>query len=300
MNAFDSLLEWASERGSGSWTDWTEACRYLATSTGQWVEPTQAARRLSSLGHVEFDWIHNRFACSPATAVLIPRSSGSVVITGARPRGLRERLETIFDETEVNVWLARPIPQITGPETWLVEAEMDEVVTFCSDAGLGFEVDSGRRIAADFCPNASLEGAAEEWPPGPDDRYPRVWFDPDMIDFRPEAGRSGDEGLWHVNARRRDEAYIRRGPSWYHVPVREYGPYLAYPDAIFLNYDTEAQQLTVPNRTPLPPLLARAATLQSGRLPIQRETRHAYVNIDQELASLIGLRLGSRVKVTKK
>ena len=73
---------------------------------------------------------------------------------------------------------------------------MDEVVTFCSDAGLGFEVDSGRRIAADFCPNASLEGAAEEWPPGPDDRYPRVWFDPDMIDFRPEAGRSGDEGLW--------------------------------------------------------------------------------------------------------
>src|ERR1700730_10732581 len=89
VNAFDALLEWASERGSGAWSHWTEACRYLEISTGQRVEPTQAAQLLSSLGHLECDWVHDRFAAAPSTAVLIPRSSGSVVITGARPRGLR-------------------------------------------------------------------------------------------------------------------------------------------------------------------------------------------------------------------
>ena len=126
-----------------------------------------------------------------------------------------------------------------------------------------------------------------------------MWFDPDRIDFRPDAGQLGDQGLWHVNERRRDEAYIRFEQRWYLVPVREYGPYLAYPAAVFLMYDRQAQQLLVPNRTPLPPLLARAATLQSGRLPLGRETHHAYVNIDEHLASLIGTRLRTRIGVAK-
>lgn len=299
MNAFDALLEWASERGSGSWSQWTDACLYLEIKTGEWVDPTLAAQRLSALGHLEFDWVHDRFAVAPSTAVLIPRSSGSVVITGARPRGLRDKLAAIWGETDINMWLRDPIPQSTGPETWLVEAEMDDVAVFCEAAQLEFEVDSGRRLAEDFCPTATLEDAAAEWPPGPDDRYPRVWFDPDRIDFRSDAGQRGDEGLWHVNERRRDEAYILLSQRWYHVPVREYGPYLAYPAAVFLRYDRKAQQLLVPNRTPLPPLLARAATLQSGRLAIRKETHHAYVNIDENLASLIGMRLGTRIGVAK-
>jgi hypothetical protein len=297
MNAFDKLLTWASERGNGSWTDWVDACTYLKVETGEYVEPTQAARRLSALGHIEFNWVQNRFAGSPPTAILIPRSSGSIVVTGARPRGMRERLEQISADGDLNVWLQTPISQQTGPETWMVEAEMEDMVAFCEDVGLGFEVDSGRRIAVDLFPTVTIEDAADRRPSGPDDRYPRSWFDPIKLDFRPTGGQPNDQGLWHVHERRRDEAFIRRDNNWYHVPVREYAPFLAYPESVFLKYNRRTQELVVPNRVPLPPLLARAATLQSGRLPLPGPTHFSYVNIDEELATAISGRLRTRVEV---
>lgn len=297
MNAFDQLLTWASERGTGNWTDWVEACGYLKLETDDYVEPTQAARRLAALGHVEFDWVKNRFAGAPPTGVLIPRSSGSVVVTGARPRGMRERLEQIAADGELNVWLQEPIPQLTGPETWMIEAEMEDIESFCEDAGLGFEFDSGRRIAIDLFPTVTIDEAASERALGPDDRYPRSWFDPVTMDLRPTSGQPNDQGLWHVHERRRDEAFIRRDNSWFHVPVREYGPFLAYPESVFLSYNLTTQELVVPNRVPLPPLLARAATLQSGRLPLPGPTHFSYVNIDKELATAISGRLRTKVEV---
>ena len=62
MNAYDLLLEWASERGQGSWRQWRDACSALAIG-----EPSQAARQLSALGHVEFDWVDSRFSCAIRT-----------------------------------------------------------------------------------------------------------------------------------------------------------------------------------------------------------------------------------------
>lgn len=291
MSAHNSLLGWASERGSGSWVHWINACRHLELTTGKRLDATGAARRLSALGHIEFDWRRNRFAAAPPAAVLIPRSSGCVIITGARHRGMRDELDALIANSDLNVWLRDPIPQPEGPDTWLLEAELDEVQAFCTEARLEFEFDSGRRIAQDLCPQASLDTAAEPWPEGPDDRYPRSWLDPDQLRFQQNAKLPDDSGLWHVSERRRDEAYIRMHGSWHHVPVREYGPFLAYPQSSFLRYREKAYELDVPNLTPLPPLLARAATLQSGRLPLRYGTSHRYLNVDLELAGSIAGRL---------
>src|SRR5204863_5080347 len=63
VNAYDLLLEWASERGEGSWRNWREACASLEIA-----EPSQAALGASALGHVEFEWVDNRLACAPPTA----------------------------------------------------------------------------------------------------------------------------------------------------------------------------------------------------------------------------------------
>jgi hypothetical protein len=289
MNAHDELLEWASEIGSGSWRLWREAAAYLG------LEPNAAARELSALGHVEFDWLDNRFACAPSTAVLTLRSSGCLLLTGSRRRGLRAYLEELWEEGDYDVDVRPPVPQLRGPETWLVEAEMAELERFCADGGFELHIDSGRRLAAAL-PPATLEAIGLE--ERPDDRFPRKWFDPDprFRCFRVGDSSGSDDGLWWVEEHRRDVGFVRRDGRWWRIPTREYGPYVAYPDQSFITYHESLGFLTVDNATPLPPLVARSATLQSGRLP-KREgaSRHTYVNIDHLLVELIETHLDAYV-----
>ena len=83
MNSYNTLLEWASEIGGGSWLSWRDACAHLG------VGASSAARNLAALGHVEFDWIDSRFAVAPKAAVFTLHSSGCLLLTGARRRGMR-------------------------------------------------------------------------------------------------------------------------------------------------------------------------------------------------------------------
>lgn len=291
-NAYDTLLEWASERGQGSWQQWRAACTALAID-----EPSRAARRLSALGHVEFDWVDNRFACAPPTATLTLRASGCLLLTGARPRGLRNELSRLVEEDDtLDVDLRDPIEQDGGPATWLVEAEMDELERFCTLAALELHVHAGRRLL-EALPPASLEAAGE--PGRPSGRFPRSWFQPTPpFWLRPERPDGGEEGLWWVEEYRRKAAFVCRDGAWFRIPVREYGPYLAYPEVAFAAYNEPMALLEVEDRAPLPPLIARALTLQSGRLPKKtRAGKHGYVNVDVELAALVRTKLESGVAV---
>jgi hypothetical protein len=288
VNAYNTLVEWASEVGSGSWRTWRESCHYLG------LEENSAARKLAALGHVEFDWVSDRFAATPPAAVLTLHSSGCLLLTGARRRGARDRLEELYEDEDraYDIDLRTPVAQDRGPSTWLVEAELDELERFCIDAGYALEIDSGRRIAHAL-PQASLELCAEEARPDP--RFSRRWYDPKLRCLRTNVP-AGWDGLWWVKEDRRDVAFIRRRGDWYRIAVREYGPYLAYPDQSFLTYHSGLCSLSVDNQAPLPPLLARAATLQSGRLA-KRDgaSRHTYVNIDDELAELVQEKLDTPI-----
>ena len=291
MNEYDNILEWASEVGSGSWQAWAETSSYLG------LEPSSAARKLSSLGHVEFDWIGNSFCCAKPTAVLTLRSSGCLLLTGARRRGLRESLELAWKDERAayDIFMRPPLDQRGGPATWLVEAEMHELERFCGDCGLELDVDSGRRIA-EALPRATLELVGEM--ERPDGRFDRQWLDPDPARrrWRPESTTGSDDGLWWVREPRRNIAFVRQNGSWYRIPTREYGPYIAYPDHSFITYDTRLGFLSVDHTAPLPPLLARAATLQSGRLARRDGRGHdTYVNIDPGLVELIADRLDAYI-----
>lgn len=290
MNGYDRLLAWASERGSGTWSQWRGACEHLD------LEPNVSARNLSALGHVELDWVDNRFACAPVTAALIQRSSGSAIVTGARPRDLGTRLRQRCGMTACDVWFHPAVPQPAGPETWLLELEVREAEAFCAEAGMLLAIDPGRRILK-RTPAATLETAAE--PDVPMDRFVRQWVDPrtrqrlyDVPDDR--------EGLWYVREQRRNVAYLLRAGRWYRVPVREYGIYLAYPDQVFVRHDQAEWRLLVDVEAPLPPLLARAATLQSGRLPTRHGRWDAYQNISSAVAEDIARCLNARVETNGK
>jgi hypothetical protein len=290
VSSQDILLEWASEVGAGSWSKWRAACETLG------LNPTAAARNLSALGHIEFDWTADRFACAPTSAVLIPRSSGCIIITGARPRGLREQLEALCSDPDqsFDADLREPVAQNNGPDTWMIEIEMDEMEAFSEAADMNFEIDAGRQVL-EAIPLASLESAAE--PDVPDSRFPRTHLAPHDLSFKPNAD-PGTEGLWWVEEHRRSIAFLRQEGQWFRVPTREYGPFLAYPDQPFMSYDLrpQLQTLRVNNRAPLPPLIARAAALQSGRLPIaDGRHHHTYFNIDRAFAERVSTCLGAYI-----
>ena len=285
MTAADVLLEWVSEVGTGKWGSWRVVCQDLG------LEPTGAARAFSDLGHVEFDWVNDEFAAVPPTAVLLPRSSGSVLITGARPRHFRERLEALACDGPFDVYCHPEVAQPGGPATWLCEGALDDFEPFCERLGITFQVQSGRHLAA-LVPVATMANAALR--ERPSERLPREWFDPGRRQFTTRAPDAQD-GWWRVPEARRHAFFVRQGDEWFRVPVREYAPYLAYPQEVFLHYSAQDMVLEVDSGTALPPLLARAVTLQSGRLP-QWDRRLRYVNVDQELVALVASRLTASVE----
>lgn len=291
IDRFDTLLEWASELCEGSWAQWRDACHELA------VEPTLAMQDLAALGHVEVDWSADRFSCPPPTAAFLHRSSGSVLLTGARPRGLLEQLKAVASQHEaLDFFVHDAVFQPRGPKTVLIEIELDDIDELCNALGLEYVFDPANRLA-ERLGVATLErvGHREDWPPR--DEIPRRLFDPRSLRFYPVSGDTS--GLWWYDGYRRAEAWIRDDAQWWQVPTREYAPYLAYPEVIFLSYSREHRRLSVPELVPLPPLQARAATLASGRLPRRASaadgTMMLYENISPALAEHISTSLGTRL-----
>jgi hypothetical protein len=290
-SSYDVLLEWASELAEGSWAQWCDACAELD------VEPTVAMLNLAALGHAEVDWSSNHFSCPPPTAALLHHSSGCVLLTGARPRGLLERLAEMEVQLEdLDFVIHQPCPQRRGPQTVLIEVELDDAEELCDMAELTWVFDSANRIAQ-MLPEATLEALAsrEDWPPRDD--VPRRRFDLESMTYRPDRGECSERGLWSYDGYRRAEAWLFDGEHWWHLPTREYAPYLAHPEVTFLRYRHAARQLLVPVTVPLPPLQARAATLASGRLPLRASVAEpaswAYVNVSPELACRIAASLAT-------
>jgi hypothetical protein len=110
-----------------------------------------------------------------------------------------------------------------------------------------------------------------------------------------------ETGLWWYDGYRRAEAWIARSDGWWHVPIREYAPYLAFGDRALLRYDNAHGRLVVFQRAPLPPLHARVATLASGRLPRPAGTAGppswSYENIDPQLAHQLAHSLASSLEI---
>ena len=294
LAAPDLLLEWASEMSAGSWAQWCDACREMG------VEPTTLMRDLAALGHVEINWSSNRFSCPSPTAAFLRRSSGCLFLTGARPRGLLERLAQLeVDRDDLGFFVHEPYSQQRGPQSVVIEVDLEDAPALCEAAGLNWSFDPAAGIAESL-PVATLDEVAsrEDWPPRDD--VPRQRFNPSKLQFETYRA-SGDAGLWFYEGYRRSEAWLHDGHCWWKFPTREFAPYLAHPHQTFLCYRQTMCQLQVPSITPLPPLQARAATLASGRLPLRAGAKGApawcYENISPALAQRIADSLATRLEM---
>jgi hypothetical protein len=292
----DALLAWASEVGSGSWEQWKDAAGALA------LEPNEAARTFSQLGHVEFDWGDNLFSCAPTTLVSIPGLDGQLLLTGARHLEQRDSLQRIALEADLSLELSEPIPQMggRGPSTILVECDIDDGEAFAQVAGVSFE--PAPQLLAASLPSLTLELVGEMRPP--DYRFPHCRVDhKNLVPLWGQETAEGEEGLWLFQGYRRVDHYFRCEGHWWFLPIRDFGPFLAAPPDVYpplLEYDEANWLVRTRSRAPLPPLQARALTLCSGRLPLLKrlgnELEETYVNVSPEVAKEIARSLAVQLE----
>jgi hypothetical protein len=264
---------------------WCAACASLG------LEPNEAARNHSALGHVEFDWGESRFAVAPTALVPITGLDGQLLLTGARPVGEQGRLQEVADRKQIDLVFAEPVPQRQGdgPATILAECDPGDANAFAAAAGI--VVEPSPHLLAASLPALTLELAGERR--SPDLRYPHCRVDERTL--RPlwgEQDSEGLDGLWLCYGHRRGEHYLRRDGVWWYLPIREHGPFLVCARDVYpplLEYDQATWLVHTRGRAPLPPLQARALSLCSGRLPLRRvagddEREVTYVNVEPAIA----------------
>ena len=287
QRAYDTLLLWCSEVGSGPWKAFRDACWHLE------LDPSGAVRALSQLGHIEFDWSGARWAAAPTVLVGIPDLPGRLLLTGARTSTTLDELRAATAGLDVEV--PPPFAQRgVGPSTVLIEVEAADAGALAAAAGINLIADAGPRLAA-LAPPADIDLVSESaWP---DDRFGHCTIDPHTFAPRwDDPTPDGADGLWlYLTWGRRHAYYLRRDGAWRRLIAPEWGPYAMDrpPDADkLIEYEPAHRTLIVDAAAPLPALHARAMCLCSGRLPYR--VAHAegyvqdrYVNVDPFLAATV-------------
>jgi hypothetical protein len=77
------LLQWMSERGSGSWDEFRDAYRW-AVPDARAGAAHRFMRALATLAHVETDWDAGAWTAAPTVVTLLPSAGGHGLLAGAR------------------------------------------------------------------------------------------------------------------------------------------------------------------------------------------------------------------------
>ncbi len=295
QTAHDTLLRWCSEVGSTDTHQFLRSCRELD------LDPWHAAWALSQLGHVEFDWRGSQFATAPTTITTIPGVPSRLLLCGARPSGLMERLRQVADGEGLDVMVAEePCHQFgQAPSTLLIDADPTDAQRFAALAGIEW-VPAAHQLLVSLLPTVDAEAIGER--EEPDERFPHAPIDPDTLQVRWDwEWDEGRDGLWRYRTFSDPRAaYLRRDGVCLRLAAVEYGPYVldrGQDVEPLLRYQPASRVLVVEGLAPLPDLQARAACLCSGRMPLRQHFaadvfEDHYVNVDPETAARIMTSLG--------
>lgn len=328
-NPYDDVLTWLSERESASASiadfalTWAWACRRhgLTSSADRYGV---ALARLGDLGFIESDWPRRRVHAAASTAVEIPAANGLLLLTGARPLRLLERLE---DDEDANPAVARasqlwmvhhrnqlePSGEPAAPTVIYLEIDTSQV----PDVAAGLQA-LGIRVAAD--PSHQILSALPN-----QSQLSRVGLNLDVSPGREiQRLRSETSGITSWTATSSDRA---RGLYRYLLARGDRYAWRASPDSSLLAVtraaglwleDAEEDQgqghrrrlvylpgtrtLMVTKRLSLPWAVRRALALRTGLLPTLSEaqghqmphpgTHLTYRNVDAATADTVGRILG--------
>jgi hypothetical protein len=299
----DLLLEWASERGSGSWAQFREAHAWVEAGRDRepWQTASLVAAQMSALGHVEIDWRSSRWAAAPPVITLLPSAGAHALLTGGRTRELRDRLAAELEDRG-DLFLLDPVEQELAPSALLIACE-DERSMRSLAAALGIDASFSvasriARILPSLGSYLELAGTT----PAP------YGFGVEMLDL--EGFRWED-----VEEDRRPGLYRYQAPDGRRFRLVDaqggrfdvdfaVGVYAALATA---NEDRRLKwfrnslngELQIPLRAPLPTLHARALALCSGFAPSRRAQTLVYANVPEEIAEAVASSLGQRLEIVE-
>jgi hypothetical protein len=291
---YELLLQWASERGSGTWSQFRDAHDWLFNAGQQEGKQTKATTTIhgfSVLGHLEIDWDSGTWAVAPSVLTILPNAGAHAVLTGARSRHMVEAFtaatsdEDLYSESYAQKW---------GPNALFVAARDEEAVeVLARRMGIAYELCVSERLAA-MLPTLDSYLALCVSTPGARG-YGVERFDPRLLKFGRVETDSGP-GLYRYDVWGKPEfRFVADDGVYYkvdwalgvHAELRRCGK-----REIRYNPDSVNGTLKVPFRAQLPALHARAAVLCSGLMPRLDNWKWHYPNVPLETASAIAAALG--------
>jgi hypothetical protein len=296
------LLEWMSERGSGTWQQFRDAHAWLETSSGNStgeVPPGRTLEHLARLGHVEVSRGESRWAVTEPVITIVPGASVHAVVVGARTRAYLKHLIARIESTQHLDLVQRK--QLEGPDALYVSCSDETVlVRMAAEVGAKYEYSVGERLSQLLPQLATLLETAAAPPPSVGFGVGR--WDPDSNRFVPSE-TTGLAGLYRYEVYGAAEYRYSGGANRYSNVDFSTGKFaeLNRLGRHMLQYETEEINgtLAVPVRADLPALQARAAILCSGLLPEfdRGSLSRLYRNVPRVIADRIAASLSQRLQV---
>jgi hypothetical protein len=287
----DLLLEWASERGEGSWPQFRDAHEWLfedAAATGWRPTAGWSARTLTTLGHIEIDWQAGVWSASAPVLTLLPSAGAHALLTGGRTRALHDRLQPAVWEEASDVFLVEHA-QRNAPTAVLIAGEDESAIEgLANRLGIPYELSVSDRLSR-LLPTLDSYLALSHSTPAATG-YGVERFDVTALEWRAiESDREPGFYRYDIVGRPAFRLLDNDG-SVYDLDIAT-GVYAALSrwGENLLRYQADPVNgtLVVPFGAPLPTLQARTAALCSGLAPPRHGGSLTYWNVPRIVADRI-------------
>lgn len=314
--SYDLLLDWASERGTGTWQEFRSAWEWLLSTDNSrrpedpagkaWI----AGANLAALGHLEMSWTDNgAWAVAPSVITMLPNSGGRALLTGARTRTLYRPASNgdgqsgvIADIAEdLDIWID-DIDTRDGPTSVLIACNRPEDAARLADhCRIAYTYSVSDQLSAMLPPLAAYEAL---WEPGSlPQGFPVERFSSRDLRWHPHPDDEPSDAGLYVGKTYSENVHVLAMPvgAQFRVP-RDHAVYevLRWDDINVLAYDEAAHELWVPTSCRLPLQHERAAVLCSGQLPRfrRRENQNGifYANVQPSVARRIAASLNQELE----
>ena len=290
------LLQWVSERGSGSWGEFRDAFRW-ALPDARAGGAQSCMRRLTTLAQIEIDWDSGTWAAAPTVVTLLPSAGGHGLLAGARTGRLRALLADGLDEAPHVFAFFRE--QEDAPDVCFIACDSEEDLSqLAIQLGIPFEHSVADRVATLLPPIDAMLAERASTPGVPDLGVDR--FDVVVDRWRPVESDT-EPGLYRYEHRGRELRWVddERRPYRVEFALGAYCELRRLRNSETLHWMELPVNgtLSVPLKAPLPVLQARAATMCSGLAPSRYASVLRYENVPHRIAEAIAASLEQQLQL---
>lgn len=293
---YDLFLNWLSEREEGTWDDFKAAHSWLFGLSDETArrKPSWTVHLLTTLGHLEMDWLNGRWSVTQPCLVNLPSAGATAVLVGSRPSSLVQRLQDATGDDATLDLVVTEFEPAEGPQVVYVQYGTEpDILGLANLLGARFERYAAGWMSAILSPIADqvLNSRETVEPPR---GYDLALFYPTRLTWEP-APNAVPNGLYRNRAYGLDRYWLK-GAGGTHEVDRDLGVWasLAAADRHVLRYEGWQINgaLEVPMVARLPHLQARTAVLCSGRPPVRTDRRTVqYLNVPRNIATRIAASL---------